>query len=191
MTPPRGTITLITGCMFSGKTTALLRLLDAYSPEACVTAKHVVDGRYATEFVVSHGGLSRPAAVIRSASELIGHTDGGTRIVGVDEAHFFDRELANAADALAGRGVQVVLTALNRDSWGEPFEIVQALGSLADEVVRKVAQCGGCGAAADRTQRLTPIIDGNMVGGAESYQPRCQACWFPPTESRPQHAAQF
>jgi len=180
MTTRDGTITLITGCMFSGKTTEMLRRLDAYAAGACATFKHVIDTRYGVDAVVSHGGLSRPAAAIRSSRELLTAICDETRIVAVDEAHFFDADLPNVVRAFADRGVHVVLTGLDRDSWGEPLEVVDALGRLADETVHKVAQCAGCGGQADRTQRLTPIIDGDMVGGAESYQPRCQACWSPP-----------
>lgn len=189
MTPPRGTLTLITGCMFSGKTTELLRRLDSFPPATCVTAKHVIDGRYATEFVVSHGGLARPAAVIRSARDLVDQVDDATRLVAVDEAHFFDADLVRVALLLRDRGIDVAMTALNRDSWGEPFEVVEALSGLADETIHKLAQCAGCGGRADLTQRLTPIIDGNMVGGAESYQPRCRACWSAPAEARPHRVA--
>lgn len=181
----RGTVTLIGGCMFSGKTTELLRRLRACPPDATMVFKPVIDRRYRADAVVTHGGLAIPAISVRSADDLSSRLHSRIEIVALDEAHFFEPDLADLVGRLASDGVSVLLTALDRDSWGGPFLVIERLLALADEAIIRHATCARCGENADRTQRLTPITEGNMVGGAESYEPRCRSCWHPPPEPPP------
>jgi len=178
---PRGVITLVSGCMFSGKTTEFIRRLEPCDPARVRVFKHVIDRRYAGDAVVSHGGLARPATAIARAADMVPFAAAGMTIA-LDEAHFFDADLPRVTDYLARCGVDVMLTMLDRDSWGHPFPIGPELERLADESIILAARCARCGRSADRTQRLTPIVDGQMVGGSESYEPRCDDCWHPPPE---------
>lgn len=177
----RGSVTLIAGCMFSGKTTELLRRLDRCDATRVRVFKHVIDRRYAGDSIVTHGGLARPATAIALAAELVPFAEPGTTIA-LDEAHFFDADLPNVVEEVIRGGTDVILTLLDRDSWGCPFAVGVALEGLADESVVLTARCARCGRSANRTQRLTPIVDGQMVGGTESYEPRCRDCWQPPPE---------
>ena len=178
-----GTMTLITGCMFSGKTSELLRRLDGIKPQPYLVFKHVIDNRYDPDSVVSHGGKAIPAIRVASADELSSHVGDGVSLVAIDEGHFFDRSLVEIAKSLTRVGISVIITALDRDSWSRPFPVVDESRALADEEVRLYATCASCGARADRTQRTQPIVDGQMVGGPESYEPRCAKCWSPPVVS--------
>ena len=184
-TSASGSVTLITGCMFSGKTTELLRRFEAFERGAVRAFKHVIDERYAAEAIVSHGGLAWPAVRIASAGEILAHVDPVTRVAAVDEAHFFDRGLVEVTRKLAIRGLDVIITSLNVGSWGQPFAVTEQLRSVSDEHVSLKAICAACGSPAERTQRLTPIVDGGLVGGPESYEPRCDNCWRPPPEPVP------
>ncbi len=181
----RGTVTVICGCMFSGKTTELLRRLSHAPSGSSVAFKHVIDQRYGANVVMSHDGKAWPAVKIASARCISVHVRRGIGIVAVDEAHFFGPDLADVVRDLADRGNDVIITSLDRDSWGRPFPIARQLGRIADEPIVKRAVCARCGGVADHTQRLTPIIDGDMVGGPESYEPRCRNCWAPPPQSPP------
>ena len=184
-TVPRGMITVIAGCMFSGKTTELLRRLSELPPLSILVFKHMIDQRYWADAVMSHDGETWPAIRIASAEEIMDHLRPGIEVVAVDEAHFFDVNLVDVTRGLADRGISVITTSLDRDSWGRPFAVAERLCAIADESVVKYAVCSGCGVVADRTQRFTPIIDGNMVGGPESYEARCRKCWVPPPEPAP------
>lgn len=176
----RGVVTLITGCMFSGKTTELLRRVDGVDCGCAVVFKHVIDTRYAIDAVVSHGGKSCPAVVVEGSSAMPDRLGDGVSLVGVDEAHFLDDGIVGVVGGLSRLGIDVVLTSLNYDSWGSTFAVIERLGQIADARIVLTATCASCGEAADRTQRTTPIVDGNMIGGAESYEPRCPRCWYAP-----------
>lgn len=168
--------------MFSGKTTELLRRISDEPSDAVAVFKHEIDQRYAANAIVSHAGLAHPAVAVASAGELSSRCDAKAKLVAIDEAHFFGEDLAPAVQTLIERDVNVIVAALDRDSWGRPFRVVESLIKLAGDSLGKVAACARCGGIADHTQRLTPIIDGNMVGGAESFEPRCRRCWRPPPE---------
>lgn len=181
----RGAVTVFTGCMFSGKTTELLRRIDRLDNQTVVTFKHAVDDRYREDAVVTHGGKAVPAIAVRSSGELSQRVPESAVAVAIDEGHFFDEELVVVAQDLLRRGVDVLVTLLDRDSWGRVFPMVKRLHAVAHEMVMLHANCARCERPASRTQRLTPIIDGQMVGGPESYEPRCTECWRPPPETPP------
>ncbi len=171
--------------MFSGKTTELLRRIEGRSRDTTLVFKHVVDTRYSRDAVLSHGGKSCPALAIATADDLRRHVHDRASLVAVDEAHFFDDVLVETVQLLRDRGVETVLTSLDLDSWGWPFAAIQRLRAIGADVDVRTANCARCGGVADRTQRLTPIVGGCLVGGAESYEPRCASCWHPPPEPPP------
>lgn len=183
-TTNRGSITVIYGCMFSGKTTKLLQKIARYQPSHVLAVKHCIDTRYSANQIVSHSGLAHPAVALDHASEIGPHLTGSMKIVAIDEAQFFDENLTRATADLARRGVDIVLTLLHPDSWGRPFALGEQLRAIADAPIELFATCARCGARADRTQRLTPIRGENMVGGPESSEPRCRGCWSPPDQPR-------
>ena len=177
--------------MFSGKTTELLRRVALYDRAKVAAFKHAIDVRYSPNEIVSHAGKAYPACAITSAGEILSRLALGVELVAIDEAHFLDADLVEVTTILAGRGLDVVLTSLDPDSWGRPFEVVERLKPITGESVSLQATCVRCDAVASRTQRLTPIIGGNMADGPENYEPRCPACWIPPPETAPSLSAKL
>ena len=181
----RGRFTLISGCMFSGKTTELIRVVSRAPGAAVLAIKHAIDTRYSPDHIVTHDGKQFAARVLTAARDIPTRATQPIALVAIDEAHFFDDSLVPVIGELTDRGIDVITTTLDRDSWGQPFPIAEQLGGIADRSLRLYATCARCGRRADRTQRRTPICDGQMVGGSESYEARCRRCWRPPPEPRP------
>ncbi|MCP4590623.1 MAG: thymidine kinase [bacterium] len=180
--PRTGRVELVCGCMFSGKTEELLRRARAVAPNEIVLVKHARDDRYSTTDVVTHRHDRHRAVIVQQAGEIVEHLTSEADFVGIDEGHFFDAALADVCTRLAERGCTVVVTALDLDSWGRPFATVNELRTRADSVLIRHAPCACCGRPADHTQRTTPIVEGNLVGGPEAFEPRCLSCWSPPPE---------
>jgi len=111
-----------------------------------------------------------------------------TRCVAIDEGHFFADSLIDVVAKLRAGGLDCIVTALDRSSWGTPFPQIVELLKLADRPLLCRARCGSCGQPANRTQRLTPIVNGNLVGGVGDYEPRCARCWRQPVESASERA---
>jgi thymidine kinase len=104
-------------------------------------------------------------------------------VVAIDEAQFFDDGLPEIAELLAAEGRSVMISGLDQDFLGRPFNSMPILLALADQVTKLTAICTVCGAEATRTQRLVggrpaaaddPLI---VVGGMDDdrYEARCRA----------------
>lgn len=181
-----GSLELICGCMFSGKTERLLSRLAEARARAVPTAvfKHASDDRYVKGQLVTHTGRRTDAIALVSASR-IPELAGEARLIVIDEAQFFDQDLVEACRQLVGQGREVVVAGLDRDAWGEPFGPTPEIEAIATKVTRTRAVCSACGEVAEYTQRLAPVEDRKMIGGAEAYEARCGKCFrAPPIELR-------
>src|ERR1041385_2002811 len=107
-----GTIEVIAGVMFSGKSEELIRRVR----RALIARRQVqvfkphLDERYAGVYrVSSHSGLEFEAVPVDSAAEIMRLTRPDTELVAIDEAQFLDQSLTTVATALAGRGVRGIV----------------------------------------------------------------------------------
>lgn len=182
-----GRLVVVCGPMFGGKTEYLIRHIEAARRFGLKTQtfKPRVDVRNGSANVVSHSGHTMPALAVEPP-ELPVDSDVG--LVAVDEAQFFGESFPKVVEALVERGVHVICAGLDLTFLGHPFHPMPALMAMADEVVKVTARCSVCGNPATRTQRLgawEPTDTSNLqpipilVGGAESYQPRCRECHKP------------
>ena len=179
---PTGSLAVITGSMFSGKTEELIRHVRRalYARRRVQVFKHALERRSGLEEIRSHDGNPHAAFAVSSSGELLEHVRGDTDLVAVEEAQFFDAGIVDACERLADAGYEVISAGLDMDFRGDPFGPVPALLSVADEVVKLRAICAVCGRDASRSQRL---IDGEpapasaptiLVGARESYEARCR-----------------
>ena len=177
-----GSMEVITGSMFCGKTDELIRRLRraTIARQKVKVFKPVIDNRYAHEKVTSHAGSEFAAIPIGSARKLLDYLDDDTTVVAIDEAQFFDNELISIAQQLADRGLRVIIAGLDTDFRGEPFGPMPALMAQAEKIEKLQAICMVCGEPASRTQRLIngepahyndPVV---VVGAAELYEARCR-----------------
>ncbi len=177
-----GSIEVITGSMFSGKTDELIRRLR----RATIARQEVrvftpkIDTRYGTDKVASHAGTEFEATPIESPQEILKLMDNGTTVIAIDEAQFFSNELCAVIEQLADRGIRVIVAGLDMDFRGEPFGPMPQIMAQGERVDKVHAICMVCGDLASRTQRL---IDGEparyddpivVVGASEMYEARCR-----------------
>ncbi len=181
-----GWIHLITGCMFSGKTDEMLRLIRRaeIAGRRVLLVRPAVDSRTADGSVESRSGVAYKALTVQDSSEIPPIVTGQrASVVAIDEAQFFDAGLPEIAELLAAEGRSVLISGLDQDFLGRPFNAMPTLLALADQVTKLSAICTVCGADATRTQRLVggrpaaaddPLI---VVGGMndDRYEARCRA----------------
>ncbi|HYM49100.1 MAG TPA: thymidine kinase [Candidatus Limnocylindrales bacterium] len=182
---PTGSLEVVAGCMFSGKTQELIRRLDQerYAGAGIQVFKPALDDRYAIEAVASHRDLRFPALAVPDVDALVDQLRDDTRVVGIDEAQFFDDRIVSLCEQLAGRGLHTIVAGLELDFLGRPFGPMPWLMAHADRLTKLQASCQfpGCGSRqATRTQRLedgqpassdSPLV---VIGGAARYQARCR-----------------
>jgi thymidine kinase len=177
-----GSIEVICGSMFSGKTDELIRRLvrATIARQKVQVFKPAIDVRYAVEKVTSHAGSNFDALPVQHASEIPGRVDKDTTVVGIDEAQFFDTQIVQVAQELACNGIRVLVAGLDTDFRGEPFGSMPVMMAMAEHVDKLHAICMVCGEEASRTQRLVngkparhddPVV---IVGASEMYEARCR-----------------
>ena len=118
-----GSVEVICGSMFSGKTDELIRRLRraTIARQKVQVFKPSIDMRYAVEKVTSHAGSDFAAIPIARAAEVRALLDKEATVVAIDEAQFFDDEIVAIVDELADNKVRVIVAGLDTDFRGEPF----------------------------------------------------------------------
>lgn len=174
----KGSIEVICGSMFSGKTEELIRRLKRaqYARQKVEIFKPAIDTRYHDEQVVSHDSSRIHSTPVPAASNIM-LLASDTEVVGIDEAQFFDEELVNVCVHLANNGVRVIIAGLDMDYLGKPFGPMPKLMSIAEYVTKVHAICMRCGALANHSHRLTKNDSLVLLGETDSYEPLCRSCF--------------
>jgi thymidine kinase len=178
----RGRLEVIAGPMFAGKTEELIRRVRraAIARRRVQVFTHAVDVRNRLGTISSHTGLEFPSTPAASASDLEVMVEGGTELIGIDEAQFFGPELIPVTDRLAREGIDVVVAGLVVTFTGEPFEPLPALMALAEGVTKLTAVCTVCGADAIYHRKIAGAAAAPQamvvenVGGLDKYEARCR-----------------
>jgi len=178
-----GKLTVITGPMYSGKTTELLNFAEIYElgRKKTLIFKPAIDVRYSKDDVVTHKLFKMPARVVKASQEILEYYQSLSEkpdAVFVDEVHFFDSSLPHVLKTITLDGVDVYCAGLDMSYLWEPFEITSQLLALADEVIKKKAVCEVCGEY-NATLSYKKKANGGVidVGGKEKYIAVCKECY--------------
>jgi thymidine kinase len=174
----RGSIEVITGSMFSGKTEELIRRLRRAQFAGLRTEifKPALDKRYSENRVVSHDDKSISSTPVDNPSAIILLT-GDVDVVGIDEAQFFDSSLVDVCNQLADNGIRVLVAGLDMDFQGNPFGPIPALLSVAEYVTKVHAICVRCGNLAQYSYRKSDEAQVVLLGEKDIYEPLCRQCF--------------
>lgn len=178
-----GSIEVIAGCMFSGKSEELIRRLR----RAQIAKQHVeifkptIDDRYSTTEVVSHSQHRIESHLVRHSSEILARCTNAD-VVGIDEAQFFDDGIVEVCERLANAQKRVIVAGLDLDYRGKPFGPMPHLMAVAEYVTKTLAVCMKSGLPASRTQRMTDSNELVVVGHTDQYEARHRAFFAPPKE---------
>ena len=174
----QGRIEVVCGSMFSGKTEELIRRMKraVFAKQKVEIFKPAIDTRFSEEDVVSHDRNAIPCTPVDSSSSIL-LLSSNIDVVGIDEAQFFDEGLVDVCNALANRGIRVIVAGLDMDYKGVPFGPMPALCAVADEVTKVHAICVKCGALAYVSHRLVANAHRVMLGEQTEYEPLCRNCF--------------
>jgi thymidine kinase len=173
-----GYIEVVVGSMFSGKTEELIRRLKRakIANQKVEIFKPKIDTRYSEDEVVSHNANSiRSTAVDSSGNILLLCNE--VDVVGIDEAQFFDNGIVEVVNALANRGVRVIVAGLDMDYLGKPFGPIPAIMAMAEYVTKVHAICVRCGNLAQHSHRVSGGNKLVQLGEMDSYEPLCRKCF--------------
>lgn len=180
---PYGSIEVIAGCMFSGKTEELIRRLrrSQIAKQRVEIFKPIIDDRYSATEVVSHSQHRIESRVVKHSSEIVALAQDAD-VIGVDEAQFFDDGIVEICEKLANEGKRVIVAGLDLDYRGKPFGPMPNLMAVAEYVTKTMAVCMQSGLPASRTQRMTNSHELVVVGHGDQYEARHRAFYQAPIE---------
>ena len=170
-----GWVEVICGSMFSGKTEELIRRLKRakIAKQKVEIFKPAIDTRYDDKDVVSHDANSIRSTPVDSSSQILLMANDFD-VVGIDEAQFFDDELASVCNILANNGIRVIVAGLDMDYLGNPFGPIPSLLATAEYVTKVHAICPHCGDLANYSHRTVDQDGQVMLGETDAYEPLCR-----------------
>lgn len=190
-----GYIHVITGPMFSEKTTLLMSQLkkEALAGKKIMVFKPDIDDRYSTEEIMTHDGEKMHANSIpcTSSREILELVHPSVDVVGIDEGQFFDYELVNVCEELANKGLRVIVAGVDMDYRCLPFKPMNDIMAIAEVINKQTAVCSECGRPATKIQRYTNgklshwdeptvAVGSNIEGNKYQYEARCRKCYHTP-----------
>lgn len=192
-----GTLEVVCGSMFSGKTEELIRRLRRaqYAKKNVMAFKHSWDNRQSVEYLCSHDGSKLSVTAVEDPLAIPALIAPEVEVVGIDEVQFFTPVVVDIIMDLVARNISVIVAGLDMDFRGQPFGCIAPLLAIAEKVTKLRAICMHCGAEAHFSQRLIngkparyddPVI---MIGAQECYEARCRACFV--IDRRPIFQAQI
>lgn len=175
---PKGSIEVICGSMFSGKTEELIRRLKRaqFAKQKVEIFKPAVDTRYDDVKVVSHNSNSIHSTPVPASGNIL-LLANDVQVVGIDEAQFFDDGLADVCNKLANSGIRVIVAGLDMDYLGKPFGPIPSLLAIAEHVTKVHAICMHCGSIANYSHRMTSESSLVLLGETNNYEPLCRDCF--------------
>jgi thymidine kinase len=178
-----GSIEVIAGSMFSGKTEELIRRLKRAKIARLKVEifKPAIDKRYSAVEVVSHDENSIQSTPVESSGNIMLMTSD-VDVIGIDEGQFFDSGLINVCIALANMGVRVIIAGLDMDFKGNPFGPIPGLMAVADHVTKVHAICMRCGDVAQFSHRFSKADKLVLLGEKDEYEPLCRSCFTKATQ---------
>lgn len=173
-----GWIEVICGSMFSGKTEELLRRLRRaqIARQPLQVYKPALDQRYSEQSVVSHDHNALEAVPVTSAQQIL-LLSSDIRVVGIDEAQFFDADIVAVVNRLADSGKRVIVAGLDLDYRGVPFGPMPQLLAVAEFVTKLHAICARTGGLAHYSYRKSNGQNQIELGSLGEYEPLSRAAF--------------
>ena len=174
----KGSVEVICGSMFSGKTEELIRRLGRakIAKQSVIICKPSIEDRYERDKVVSHNMRAIDCITVGDATDII-ELCQDKEVVGIDEAQFFNNNLVEVCNQLANQGVRVIIAALDMDYEGNPFEPIPQLMSIAEDITKVRAICIQCGDLANYSYRIVDKDEQILLGEKNEYEARCRNCF--------------
>ena len=174
-----GSIEVIAGSMFSGKTEELIRRLKRAKIARLNVEifKPSIDTRYSLSEVVSHDENAIMSTPVETSGNII-LLAGDVDVIGIDEAQFFDMGLIDVCVSLANQGIRVIIAGLDMDFKGKPFGPIPGLMAVADHITKVHAICMRCGDVAQFSHRISKAEKLVLLGEKDEYEPLCRSCYI-------------
>ena len=165
-----GSIEVICGSMFSGKTEELIRRLKRakIANQKIQIFKPSLDSRN-NDYIESHDKNRIKSLTVKTSYDVY---DIGKDfdVIGIDEVQFFDDEIVSVCNSLANNGVRVIAAGLDMDYLGNPFGPMPNLMAIAEYVTKVHAICSKTGNIANYSYRKNKEDSIILIGEKDEYE---------------------
>ena len=179
-----GYLGLISGAMFSGKTSKLIELYKQYTlceVDVCVI-NYSGDKRYSDTQLSTHDGVTIPCTWAECLEGLQHVSPVATaRVILINEGQFFPDIVPWVTEQVEGYEKIIFICGLDGDFMRKGFGSWLDLIPLCDEVTKLTALCSLCKRQAGLfSKRLTEDKQQVLIGSAQ-YIPVCRRCYHSKT----------
>jgi thymidine kinase len=170
--------TLYYGCMFAGKTTAMLNHVQKadLQPHQMLVLKPNLDTRNRHDLIVTHDKVKVAGFSVKLASEIENLITQETQLIAIDELQFFDKAIVDFISEWKKK-LQIVASGLNKDYKKKDFGSMPQLIALADMPIQLYAKCNHCQKPAEFTYRIVQNNSLILPGNENFYEARCVECY--------------
>jgi thymidine kinase len=172
-------LTVYYGCMFSGKTKALIKHIQTSNLKnnELIVLKPEIDIRYSKTKIATHDGMSHDCILYNTDFDVFDYVNQYTKALFIDEAQFIDKTFLFQIKRLLSKGIQVVASGLDKDYLGRPFGLMANLIEMAEQKHHLMASCVQCGKDAEYSYRKIDNKVLILLGQTEHYEARCVDCF--------------
>ena len=171
---------LIVGCMYSGKTTEILRIVNSlkHINEKPIIIKPKIDDRYSLDKICTHNKQEYECQTIENLSEF--NNNISNKYIIIEEAQFFKDLLLFVIDQVEIKGKNVIVVGLDGDSDRENFGEIHKLIPLCDDIIKLKAYCSRCkdGTLGIFSKRISDSKEKVLVGSEGDYIAVCRKCFL-------------
>lgn len=176
-------VTVIFGCMFSGKSSRLLDIIreGQVLSRRILAISHTSDDRYCTDSISTHNRVMYPCKKASSLAFLRDTDLTQTDLLVIEEGQFFE-DIHPVVQEIADRyvGLKIVIATLDLDFNRDPWKSVENLILSANIKIPTNAICKDCNintrtASYTHLKDRTGVAAGNViVGSSDLYEALCR-----------------
>ena len=170
-----GSIEVICGSMFSGKTEELIkRIQELHNTNLNYKVfKPEIDKRSGEKKFKLTTIKVLMQLILKNASEIINQANN-CDVIAIDEAQFFSEDIVEVCNNLANKGIRVIIAGLDMDYLGKAFWTNAKINGNCRRCIKSSCNLYETGKPANYSFRKSNNNDTVMLGEKNEYEPLSQ-----------------
>lgn len=173
-----GYLEIVTGPMYSGKSTYIIDMILKLENTNMIIIKHHIDDRYDNDCIVTHDKRMVEAIKMNKLSSIFDMDKyNDVEHILIDEGQFFNDLYDFVKKAVDEDKKNVYIAGLLSDFQRKPFDNLYKVLPLADNIIFKHGKCNDCNNESIFSKRIVDC-DSQVLVGSKSYKPVCRNCYI-------------
>jgi len=168
---------IITGCMFSGKTTEIFKILSTLVSKNVLLINSNLDSRYDKNKIVSHDNQKIDCLSLSKLSDIPIDLYTKCEYIIIDEAQFFDDLYDFVTSSVDLNNKHIIVVGLNGDFNRKNFGDIYKLYPFADDITLLKGKCQLCENKSIFSKKMTNDASLIDIGSSDKYISVCRICY--------------